>query len=200
MNKIQRYRQDLSLPKHTKFAVEHTARLLFTIIILGLDAHIIQSPADNILVYSIALAAFTILTCTYYIVRLCTSTTTHNIKISLAIHLFMSFFWLVDTALIVVLISQWGEVDPTAHVKTFVVRVVMGAFECLLWLMPMAGLVLAVVDKREHMSTDEQIPLPRSYATTSRPTPITPTQRAEPWDDMVSPPPKRVFQPLLPEN
>jgi hypothetical protein len=41
----------------------------------------------------------------------------------------MSFFWLVDTALIVVLISQWGEVDPTAHVKTFVVRVVIGAFE-----------------------------------------------------------------------
>ena len=67
--------------------------------------------------------------CTYYIVDLCASTTTHNIKISLAIHLFMSFFWLVDTALIVVLISQWGEVDPTAHVKTFVVRVVIGAFE-----------------------------------------------------------------------
>ena len=35
MNRIQRYRQDLSLPKHTKFAVEHTARLLFAIIILG---------------------------------------------------------------------------------------------------------------------------------------------------------------------
>jgi hypothetical protein len=72
--------------------------------------------------------------------------------------------------------------------------------ESLFWLMPIADLALAVVDKREHMSTDEQIPLPRSYATTSRPTPTTPTQRAEPWDDMVSPPPKRVFQPLLPEN
>jgi hypothetical protein len=72
--------------------------------------------------------------------------------------------------------------------------------ESLLWLMPIADLALAVVDKREHMPTDEQIPLPETYATASRPTPITPTQRAEPWDDMVSPPPQRGFQPLLPET
>ncbi|RYN31103.1 hypothetical protein AA0119_g4706 [Alternaria tenuissima] len=111
----------------------------------------------------------------------------------------MSLFWLADTGLIVMLVMDWEELDPTAHLKTFVARVVIGALECLLWLMPMASLTLAVVDKREHMSIDEQIPLPR-YATASRPTPITPTQRAEPWDDMVSPPPQRVFQPLLPEN
>ena len=55
MNRIQRYRQDLSLPKHTKFAVEHTALLLLAIIILGLDVHIIHFRADNILVYSIVL-------------------------------------------------------------------------------------------------------------------------------------------------
>ncbi|RII23751.1 hypothetical protein CUC08_Gglean012575 [Alternaria sp. MG1] len=127
--------------------------------------------------------------CTYYIVDLCASTTTHNFKISLAIHLFMSLLWLADTGLIVMLVMDWEELDPTAHLKTFVARVVIGALECLLWLMPMASLTLAVVDKREHMSIDEQIPLPR-YATASRPTPITPTQRAEPWDDM----------PLLPEN
>lgn len=90
----------------------------------------------------------------------------------------------------------WGfGMVSTAH---DVCRAIL-THESLLWLMPMASLTLAVVDKREHMSIDEQIPLPR-YATASRPTPITPTQRAEPWDDMVSPPPQRVFQPLLPEN
>ncbi|KAH8639387.1 hypothetical protein IG631_07157 [Alternaria alternata] len=51
--------------------------------------------------------------------------------------------------------------------------------------MPMVNITLAVVNKREHMSIDGQIPLPR-YATASRPTPMTPTQRAEPWDDMVA--------------
>ncbi|RYN31307.1 hypothetical protein AA0112_g6496 [Alternaria arborescens] len=112
----------------------------------------------------------------------------------------MSLFWLADSGLVVVLATHWERLDPTVHFKTFVARIVMGAFECLLWLMPIADLALAVVDKREHMSTDEQIPLPGTYATASRPTPITPTQRAEPWDYMVSPPPQRVFRPLLPEN
>ncbi|CAN9322501.1 unnamed protein product [Alternaria alternata] len=124
----------------------------------------------------------------------------HNIKISLAVHLFMILFWLADSALVVMLVTGWEELDPTAHFKTFVARIVTGAFECLLWLMPVADLALAVFDKTEHMSTDEQIPLPRISATASRPTPITPTQRAEPWDDMVSPPTQRVFQTLLPEN
>ncbi|CAI9627335.1 hypothetical protein GT037_004355 [Alternaria burnsii] len=200
MNRAQRLRQGLSLPKHTKFAVEHTARLLFAIIILGFHVDIIRFRADDILVYSIVLVTFTILTCTYYIVRLCASTATHNIKISLAIHLFMSLFWLADTGLVVMLVMDWEELDPTAHLKTFVARIVLGAFECLLWLMPIADLALAVVDKRKNMSTDEHIQLPRRYATASRPTPTTPTQRAEPWDDMVSPPPQRIFQPLLPEN
>jgi hypothetical protein len=55
MDRAQRYHQGLSLPKHTKFAVEHTALLLLAIIILGLDVYIIHFHADNILVYSIVL-------------------------------------------------------------------------------------------------------------------------------------------------
>jgi hypothetical protein len=55
MNRAQRCRQGISLPRHTKFAIEHTARLLLAIIILGLDVDIIRFRADNILVYSIVL-------------------------------------------------------------------------------------------------------------------------------------------------
>jgi hypothetical protein len=55
MNRAQRCRQVLLLPKHTAFAVKHTALLLLAIIILGLDVHIIHFRADNILVYSIVL-------------------------------------------------------------------------------------------------------------------------------------------------
>lgn len=55
MNRAQRYRQRLSLPKHTRFVVEHTARLLLAIIILGLDIDLIRFHVDKILVYSIVL-------------------------------------------------------------------------------------------------------------------------------------------------
>jgi hypothetical protein len=67
--------------------------------------------------------------CTYYLVHLYASTTTHNFKISLAIHLFMSLFWLADTGLVIMLVMDCEELDPTAHLKTFVARVVIGAFE-----------------------------------------------------------------------
>jgi hypothetical protein len=53
----------------------------------------------------------------------------HNIKISLAVHLFMILFWLADSALVVMLVTDWEELDPTAHFKTFVARIVTGAFE-----------------------------------------------------------------------
>ena len=41
----------------------------------------------------------------------------------------MSLLWLADTGLIVMLVMDWEELDPTAHLKTFVARVVIGALE-----------------------------------------------------------------------
>jgi hypothetical protein len=41
----------------------------------------------------------------------------------------MSLFWLADSGLVVLLVTHWEGLDPTVHFKTFVARIVMGAFE-----------------------------------------------------------------------
>ncbi|KAG9187740.1 hypothetical protein G6011_05611 [Alternaria panax] len=194
------YRQVFSPQKHTKSVAKHAARLPFAIIILGLNAHIVRFCADNVLMYSIVITIITILTRTYSIVRLYVSTTTKNVEVSLGIHLFMSLFWLVDIGFILMLVSQWRELDSVAHFKMLVARVTIGAFEFLLWFIPMAELILAVVDKREHMSSDEHIPMPQMHATATGPIPITPTQRVEQWDSSTDESHRKGPQPLLPES
>jgi hypothetical protein len=50
-------------------------------------------------------------------------------KISLGIHIFMSLLWLVDIGFIMMLVSQWYEVDPLAHFDVSLARAAIGALE-----------------------------------------------------------------------
>ena len=86
-------------------------QILFAVVILGFDAYGIKYIAYNALIFSLVTCLCTMAACAYLIVSQTLIPKMYNLYVSLALHVWLLIFWLVDLGLVANLAAMWGRGD-----------------------------------------------------------------------------------------